>query len=104
MYRTFDFKCKECGNRVAVLVASGDENSPIGCTKCPGEMMRTLSVPHIRTAKSSVSFVDGQRKQTKEWAELRTQGKLEDAVFDAPDVASKTEAVRELNTFVKKGN
>lgn len=62
-------------------------------------MDRVWSIPNVRTAKTSASFIDGQRIKSKEWTEMRTQEALEDRVHEAGDFSEKLEATIELNKF-----
>ena len=98
MRKTYDYKCSTCGRKSILLVEEDERNDAQVCA-CGGEALRTWSVPNVRTAKTSASFVDGQRIKSKEWQEMRTQEALEDRVHEAGDFAEKLEANIELNKF-----
>ena len=102
MYRTYDFICLNCGRKWCALVNTNEEEKQI--CRCGEEMIRTFSIPHVRTEKLSASFVDGQRANSKEFVELRRQNKLEDIVEDEWSTPEeKKEAQTELSILNKKG-
>lgn len=101
MLRTYDFVCRACSKKQVILVEQEDRDSPQPCS-CGSDMHRTFSPPIVRTAKTSASFIDGQRARSKEWQDMRTQEALEDRVHEAGDFAEKIEATVELNKFIDK--
>jgi DNA-directed RNA polymerase subunit RPC12/RpoP len=98
MLRTYDFVCSTCSKKQVLLVEQEERDSPQPCS-CGSNMHRTFSPPIIRTAKTSTSFVDGQRARSKEWQDMRTQEALEDRVHEAGDFGEKIEATVELQKF-----
>jgi len=100
MFKSYDYKCSGCDKRVTLLVATEELESQV-CT-CGAELTRTLSVPHIRTAKCSVSYVDGQRKGSKAFKDLARQTSLEDSSMDATCPKEKAEITKELNQITKR--
>ena len=102
MYKTYEYLCKKCGVRATLLVGADDKECQQECSSCGGSMFRTWSLPHIRTAKTSSSFVDGQRKGTKEYQTLLKQTRLEDQLHDSEDFQEKAEITKELDSLVPK--
>jgi DNA-directed RNA polymerase subunit RPC12/RpoP len=98
MRKTYDYKCTTCGRKSILLVEEDERNNQQPCG-CGGMSDRTWSVPNVRTAKISATFVDGQRAKSKEWQEMRTQEALEDRVHEAGDFSERLEANIELNKF-----
>lgn len=100
MFKSYDYKCSGCGESVTLLVAAEELESQV-CA-CGGVLIRTLSIPHIRTAKCSVSYVDGQRKGSKAFKDLVRQTALEDSSMDATCPKEKAEITKELNHVTRK--
>jgi len=46
MFRVFDYRCGDCESVEERLVGSEDQ-SPIVCSHCDGEMIRVISAPRV---------------------------------------------------------
>ncbi len=100
MLRSYDFRCEACGKAEIRLVESEERESQV--CECGSSMSRVFSKPHVRTAKTSLSYIDGQRKNTPEFQALIKQSRLEDVVNDATCPQEKMEAAKELDSITKK--
>jgi hypothetical protein len=100
MRKTYDYLCRDCSRRTIHLVEDEERNNPQPCP-CGALAPRTFSVPNIRTAKTSASYIDGQRAQSKEWKNTLRQQELTDAVNESDDFADKISNTIELNKFIE---
>ena len=64
----------ECGEVFAMLVERAERDNPQECPECGNKGRRTFAVPHIRTPKTSASFIDG----TKRFGKFRELQKLKE--------------------------
>ena len=101
MLRSYDYKCEKCQSKEIRLAEMDDRDRQL-CERCSSLLVRMLSVPHIRTDKTSASFIDGQRAKGAAFSALRRQSYLEDVIFDTSDTSEKQEAQKELDSIINK--
>lgn len=98
-FRTYDYKCSSCKRKEVFLidVETEDFHNSQAC-KCGGEMEWCFPSPQIRT-ETSATYLDGQRRNSKDWKNTLRQQELEDEVHSADDFADQISANIELSKF-----
>jgi len=72
MYRTYDYRCTECGYRQIFLTDKGQQPDTIKCAECSGVSSLTFGAPAVLRA----SFPDGTDRGER-WNLAKETAKLE---------------------------
>jgi putative FmdB family regulatory protein len=68
-----DYKCKECGHRMSLIVDKQTRDEPRECAECGGEAPKTFSMPNVMRVNTTDQAIPQTIKDLKRAAEMEVE-------------------------------